>query len=760
MPGWELGFCPPWLALVLLVLLRGPAPAAAQRHSRASPWRTLTGDEPLVVARGGISGLFPYSSEAAYSIAKTDSLSSTLLWCDVHLTKDNVGICLPDIKMDNCTDISALYPDEKKDHLLNNVLVSGWFPVDYDMADLTNVTLLQGIYTRTDRFDGQYGIFSVDALYSQFKPPLWLNVPYNTFYSQHNLSMRSYLLSVTRRYIIDYVSSPEVSFLSSVQARLKRSRTRLIFQFLEAALVEQSTNQTYGSLVKNMTFIKTFASGILLPKSYIWPVSADLYLLPYSTIVLDAHKAGLEVFASEFANDNVIPYNYSYDPVAEYISFTDNGVFSVDGILTDFPITASAAIGCFSHTNNNSNPANLSVISHYGASGVYPGCTDLAYQQAIADGADYIDCPVQVTKDGILVCMNSIDLFSGTSVVSSSFGTRRSVIPEIQSGPGVFTFNLTWEDIQKQLKPQISTPEINYTLVRNPLYKNAGNFITLADFLALAKKSSLVGVLIRIEHAAFYAEKLGFSITDSVQGALDDSGFSNQTSLDVIIMSTSSSVLKNLRQETKYRLMYMIDESIGDALGTSIEDIAGFAHSVAVHKESVYPKSAAFILGRTGIVKKLQAANLSVYAYLFMNEFVSQPWDFYSDPTIEINTYFQDAQINGLITDFPRTAVAYRRNLCLNLGKDMPQYMLPVQPAGLLQLLPQDALPPAVPPSPVLTEADIVEPPLPPASPNATISPLDTSSPPPTQPPSAQAWRLSASLPLFFVMIAASLSVI
>lgn len=160
------------------------------------------------------------------------------------------------------------------------------------------------------------------------------------------------MLSVTRSYIIDYVSSPEVSFLSSVQARLKRSRTRLIFQFLDAAVVEPSTNQTYGSLLKNMTFIKTFASGILVPKSYIWPVNADLYLLPYTSVVFDAHKAGLEVFAADFANDNVIAYNYSYDPVSEYISFTDNGVFSVDGILTDFPITASAAIGKFLRSFN------------------------------------------------------------------------------------------------------------------------------------------------------------------------------------------------------------------------------------------------------------------------------------------------------------------------------------------------------------------------------------------------------------------------
>lgn len=95
---------------------------------------------------------------------------------------------------------------------------------------------------------------------------------------------------------------------------------------------------------------------------------------------------------------------------------------------------------------------------------MYPGCTDMAYQQAIADGADYIDCPVQVTKDGTLVCMNSIDLFSGTSVVSSSFGTRRSVIPEIQSSPGVFTFNLTWEDIQKNLKRKFFVAFIKFCL--------------------------------------------------------------------------------------------------------------------------------------------------------------------------------------------------------------------------------------------------------------------------------------------------------
>lgn len=101
-------------------------------------------------------------------------------------------------------------------------------------------------------------------------------------------------------------------------------------------------------------------------------------------------------------------------------------------------------------------PEKPLVISNNGASGVFPGCTDLAYKQAIEDGADIIDCPVQVTKDGVLVCLPSMDLMIGTTVTTSSFGTLSTIIPEIQNGAGIFSFNLTWADIQKNLKRMCS----------------------------------------------------------------------------------------------------------------------------------------------------------------------------------------------------------------------------------------------------------------------------------------------------------------
>ena len=74
-------------------------------------------------------------------------------------------------------------------------------------------------------------------------------------------------------------------------------------------------------------------------------MNKDQYLQPATTLVKDAHALGLEVYAFKFANDFISSYNYSYDPSAEYLQLIDNSDFSVDGVLTDFPSTASAAIG-------------------------------------------------------------------------------------------------------------------------------------------------------------------------------------------------------------------------------------------------------------------------------------------------------------------------------------------------------------------------------------------------------------------------------
>lgn len=727
------------LASLLLLWL---GVAAAQK---ASSWKTLSGKAPAIVAKGGFSGLFPDSSEYAYQFALVASSPDTILYCDVRLTKDEIGICLPDIKMDNCTNIPDFYAQGQKSYLVNGVPTSGWFSVDYNGTELGQVTLKQSINSRTPRFDSNFfPLLAVEDVQSKFKPPgIWLNVQHDSFYSQFNLSMRNYIISVSKRVVVNYVSSPEVSFLSSILGRIS-NKTKLVFRFLDESTLEPSTNQTYGSMLKNLTFVKTFASGILVPKSYIWPNSPDNYLQPYTSVVDDAHKVGLEIYAADFANDFLLSYNHSYDPLAEYLSFIDNDVFSVDGVLTDFPVTASEAIGCFTNLNkSNTDHGKPLIISHNGASGDYPGCTDLAYQKAVDDGADVIDCPVQVTKDGIPICMSSIDLMTDTTVARSQFISQTATIKDIQIAPGVFSFNLTWDDIVKNLKPKISTPWTDFALDRNPRYRNAGKFMRLSDFLDFTKDKDLSGIMISVEHAAFMAGELGFDMVDKVIKALDDAGYHDQTAQKVMIQSTDSSVLEKFKEQTKYDLVYMINKEVGDAAPSSLADIKKFASAVSVDTSSVFPETHYFTVYETNLVQTLQTAGLSVYVYTLMNEFPSQPYDFFSDATAQINAYVKGALVDGLITDFPATARRYKLNNCMNMGNSTPNYMAPAHPGDLMQSISKSAQPPALAPIPPLTESDVAQPPLPPARSNSTA---------PTQSPASRTHACAAHIPILITL--------
>ncbi|KAL2924777.1 Glycerophosphodiester phosphodiesterase GDPDL1, partial [Bienertia sinuspersici] len=647
-----------FIAIILLIEL--VAFGSAQRASSNKTWLTLDGSPPLVIARGGFSGLFPDSSATAYQFAAETSVSDVLLWCDVQLTKDGVGICFPRLKLDNSSAIEKAFPDESKKYDVNGVTVDGYFPIDFTFEELSTVPLTQGIFTRTPAFDNMFPIQSVEDIFMQNeKARFWLNVQYDSFYRQHNLSMRSFILSATETFSVSHISSPEISFLRGLTTPLASTRTKLVFRFLDQDATEPSTNQTYGSLLTNLTMIQTFASGILVPKAYIWPLDETSYLLPHTSLVEDAHEIGLEVFAADFANDATFAYNYSYNPVAEYLSFIDNGDFAVDGVLSDFPITPSEARDCFAHLGTNASAeAKPLIISHDGASGDYPGCTDLAYEKAITDGADVIDCPVQMSKDGVPFCLSSVNLLNSTD--AAQFRNLLTTVEEIQKTPGLYSFSLDWEDI-KGLTPAISSPYANSFLFRNPKFKDAGKLVSLTDFLDLAKNStSLSGVSIKIENARYLAEEQGLSITDAVLDALDLAGYNSSKAKKVMIQSTSSSVLKAMKGST-YELVYEVEDVIGGVRNNTIEDIKTFADSVVVDRKSVLPFSAmGFLTNMTNVVPLFQSFDLQVYVQILRNEFVSIAFDAFSDPIVEINTLVKAANVDGIITDFPQTAADYR----------------------------------------------------------------------------------------------------
>ncbi|KAL0891090.1 hypothetical protein Bca101_015073 [Brassica carinata] len=407
---------------------------------------------------------------------------------------------------------------------------------------------------------------------------------------------------------------------------------------------------------------------------------------------------------------------------------------------------------------NATKQVDFLVISKNGASGDYPGCTDLAYAKAIKDGADVIDCSVQMSSDGTPFCSSSIDLGNTTMVAQTPFRNRSTNVPEISSVGGIYTFSLTWPEIQT-LTPAISNPYRTYNMFRNPNERNAGKLVSLTEFLNLAKNStSLSGVLISVENAAYLRENQGLDVVKAVLDTLTETGYANITTTKVMIQSTNSSVLVDFKKQSKYETVYKVEETIRDVLDSAIEDIKTFASAVVVVKSSVFPDAEGFVTGQTNVVERLQKSQLPVYVELFQNEFVSQPYDFFSDATVEINSYVTGAGVNGTITEFPFTAARYRRNRCLG-SKETPPYMGPVQPGGLLELVSHASLPPAEAPNPVFTDADVAEPPLPPVTAKAPTSTPGTPSKPSTNAPAPSGQtRLSLSLLLsVFAMVLASL---
>ncbi|XP_047945390.1 glycerophosphodiester phosphodiesterase GDPDL6-like isoform X1 [Salvia hispanica] len=703
------------LLLCILLFLTIQVNDGAKLPLVQKKFKTLNGGQPEVVALGGYSGFFPSSSMSAYDFSHDVSMPGTIQYCNVHFSKDNVGFCIAQINLMNTTSIEEYDPKGIKEYNVYGQQVRGYFGVDYPANVLfENVTIRQNIYTRSGVYDGAPLVAPFQLFEDKKKIPtrVWLNIENYMFYKDHKIDVESFLLNELP-HLPEFLSSPEIGFLKSIGAKAAKSKTKLILTFLGLDEVEPTTKKPYGSLIKDLSMIKSFASGIVVPKEYIWPVDKAKVLLPATTLVQDAHKAGLSVYASSFANDRLWSYNFSYDPVLEYVHFTDNSEFSVDGVLSEFPSTASEAIGCINVDKKAPREVHTLIISHNGASGDIPGSTDAAYNKAVADGADAIDCSVQMSKDGVAFCSDRADLMKTTNA-AAMFIDRSKNVKEIQSADGVFSFELTWNEIQT-LKPKIESffPD----LPRNPVNKNNAKLLTLPEFLELAKTVGAHGVFISIRNAAFLASKKGLDIVGTVSSALSHSKFDKQTLHKVMVESDDTSVLDAFKDVATYERVLYLKDAIGSVPDQAVQEVKKHANAVNLRRNSITVAENSFIANFTQTVPAFHAANISVYVGYLRNEYQNLALDYLADPYVEIAT-LTALQVDGFLTDYPYTANLFSRSSCLN--EQSPYVIMPVQPG---MMFPQEGV--AEPPQ--LSPKDVVDPPLPPVA--KAPSPLPAATP-------------------------------
>ncbi len=354
------------LAAVLLVgALTQVAGAAAQQERVDKGGRRL----PLVIGHRGASGYRPEHTLASYRLAI--GMGADFIEPDLVSTKDGVLVARHENEISGTTDVAAHpeFADRRATKTIDGVSLTGWFTEDFTLAELRTLRAKERIPDlRPDNtaFDGLYQVPTLQEVIDLAKRAgvgIYPETKHPTYFDSIGLSLEEPLLATLRAN--GYQGPKAKVFIQSFETgNLKElsRRTRLpLVQLLSDVgapydLVAAGDPRTYADLStpEGLAEIATYADGIGPSKNQIVPRDANGNLLEPTSLVDDAHKAGLLVHPYTFRNENsFLPADFRQgnpdspvylratgDAPAEYRLFFRLGV---DGLFSDNPDTAVAS---------------------------------------------------------------------------------------------------------------------------------------------------------------------------------------------------------------------------------------------------------------------------------------------------------------------------------------------------------------------------------------------------------------------------------
>jgi glycerophosphoryl diester phosphodiesterase len=430
---------------------------------------TLNGQDPLVIGHRGASGELPEHTLEAYSLAI--ARGADFIEPDLVSTKDGVLIARHEPTLGTTTDVASRpeFADRRRDGIIDGVLYEDeFFASDFTLAEIKTLRAIMPQGYRTDVFDGVFQIPTLEEIINLVKQVeadtgkkigIYPETKHPTYHDDLGLSLEEPLLATLEATGFTdpsrvFIQSFEVSNLKELNTMTDIPLVQLLDAYdvaLDGSLIYQDVNarpydftvngdtRTYGDLQtpEGLAEIATYADGIGPWKRMIVSVAgvdadgdgaaddvngdgavndADKTTIAPSSLISDAHTAGLFVHAYTFRNeDRFLAADYNNNPALEYQQFINLGV---DGYFTDFPGTGDLVRDQLTSdfVQSPQNPEVLAttefdtltgeapiVIGHRGASGERPEHTLEAYKLAIAQGADFIEPDLVVTKDGVLI---------------------------------------------------------------------------------------------------------------------------------------------------------------------------------------------------------------------------------------------------------------------------------------------------------------------------------------------------------------------
>ena len=321
------------------------APAAAASDPSAAAG-VESGDErarrPIVIGHRGASAYRPEHTLAAYKLAI--AMGADYIEPDLVSTKDGVLVARHENEISGTTDVSERprYADRMRTKVIDGVEVTGWFTEDFTYRELKTLRAkerLPEIRPHNATFDGMYEIPTLQEVIALAKREserlgrtigIYPETKHPTYFDSIGLSLEEPLLRTLRKNGLDrpwsrvFVQSFEVSNLKDLKYRLG-ARVRLV-QLVNSSgapydFVAAGNPRTYADLVKprGLRLIARYAAGIGTNKDLILPRDAQGFLLEPTTLVADAHAAGLVVHTWTFRPENAfLPADFrnGTDPAA------------------------------------------------------------------------------------------------------------------------------------------------------------------------------------------------------------------------------------------------------------------------------------------------------------------------------------------------------------------------------------------------------------------------------------------------------------
>jgi glycerophosphoryl diester phosphodiesterase len=363
-------------------------------HTVANPpvEKTLGGRRPIVIGHRGASGYRPEHTLASYALAIR--MGADFIEPDLVSTKDGAlvarhenAIAIVDPatgKLIEATTDVAERP-EFKNRLTTKTIdgqkIKGWFTEDFTLAELKTLRAKERLpQLRPDsaKFDGKFPIATLQEVINLAKREsrilgrtigIYPETKHPTYHKSIGLALEGPLVKILRANGYTRTDSPVFiqSFETSNLKQLNRMINVRLVQLLDEAdaqpydFVVKGDRRTYGDLMtpKGLRGIATYADGIGPWKRTIISVQpvdrngdgkpddlngdglisdADQFLQPPTTLVKDAHRAGLLVHPYTFRSDSFyLAADYKGDPEKEYQQFF---LLGVDGLFSDFPDTA------------------------------------------------------------------------------------------------------------------------------------------------------------------------------------------------------------------------------------------------------------------------------------------------------------------------------------------------------------------------------------------------------------------------------------